>query len=288
LIADYRYPFDRTSQVREEVRARFLIRGAAAARIAFEELRPNSAVTLLPKTLLDPIAPSASKDQMFCGAMTHYIDNSSGWTIQKGSVSVATDQIDWLALRPQEPKIMESLGNALDQRIAEWSEPRPKKHDPYAEHREKEESRRDASKTRILNEGKRLARSDAKALDGRAPTPCDPTPEQRAKARKDLGKREQTIEEAFRPKPKKEFVDALSGLNYQDASFGQFETDVIQNRSVIREYERKPIIESVRFPMIQFWDFRCKPEKKSKVYEELNKDFGCLVEEVIGKKKGGS
>jgi hypothetical protein len=89
---------------------------AAAAVMVTEELKPNSGVTFYPANLAPganatPGVPYAMvpfsngqplqafsfvTDQMYCGAMTHYIDAAAGWTIQKGTMALATDALPGL------------------------------------------------------------------------------------------------------------------------------------------------------------------------------------------------
>lgn len=89
---------------------------AAAAVLVTEELKPNSGVTFFPSSLSvgangipgtayqmvpfsngTPLtAFSFVRDQMFCGAMTHYIDAAAGWCIQKGTMALAIDPLPGL------------------------------------------------------------------------------------------------------------------------------------------------------------------------------------------------
>lgn len=89
---------------------------AAAAVLVTEELKPNSAVTFLPASLAlgangvpgtayqmvpwqsgQPLPQFAFvEDQMFCGAMTHYIDAAAGWMVQKGTMALAIDPLPGL------------------------------------------------------------------------------------------------------------------------------------------------------------------------------------------------
>jgi hypothetical protein len=102
-----------------QAHSRYLYRifaAAAAAVLVTEELKPNSGVTFLPSTLAMgsnaiPGAPytmvpfiggvaqsqfSFVQDQMFCGAMTHYIDAAAGWMIAKGTMALAIDPLPGL------------------------------------------------------------------------------------------------------------------------------------------------------------------------------------------------
>jgi hypothetical protein len=89
---------------------------AAAAVLVTEELKPNSGVTFLPQALTPgangtPGTPytmvpfsngvalpafSFVEDQMFCGAMTHYIDAAAGWMIQKDTMALTIDPLPGL------------------------------------------------------------------------------------------------------------------------------------------------------------------------------------------------
>jgi hypothetical protein len=89
---------------------------AAAAVLVTEELKPNSGVTFMPSSLslgasatpgtpyvMVPWASGAPlatfsfvEDQMFCGAMTHYIDAAAGWMIQKDTMALAIDPLPGL------------------------------------------------------------------------------------------------------------------------------------------------------------------------------------------------
>jgi hypothetical protein len=89
---------------------------AAAAVLVTEELKPNSGVTFLPSTLsvgsnaipgqnyvMVPFIGGTAQpqfsfvqDQMFCGAMTHYIDAAAGWMIQKGTMALYIDPLPGL------------------------------------------------------------------------------------------------------------------------------------------------------------------------------------------------
>ena len=89
---------------------------AAAAVLVTEELKPNSGVTFMPQALglgvngvpgtpyamvpwasgVPLAAFSFVEDQMFCGAMTHYIDAAAGWMIQKDTMALAIDPLPGL------------------------------------------------------------------------------------------------------------------------------------------------------------------------------------------------
>lgn len=91
---------------------------AAAAVLVTEELKPNSGVTFFPNTAVLALgangvpgtpytmvpasngvslpAFSFVEDQMFCGAMTHYIDAAAGWCIQKDTMALAIDPLPGL------------------------------------------------------------------------------------------------------------------------------------------------------------------------------------------------
>lgn len=91
---------------------------AAAAVLVTEELKPNSGVTFFPNTavlalgangvpgtnyVLVPASNGVSlaafnfvEDQMFCGAMTHYIDAAAGWCIAKDTMALSIDPLPGL------------------------------------------------------------------------------------------------------------------------------------------------------------------------------------------------
>jgi hypothetical protein len=115
--------------------------------------------------------------------------------------------VDWMALRPREPGIMESLARDLERRLEEGRAAAPAKPDPYAEHRRREELR--AAQVTRAGEGtrtpapQRLSRFDAQARRrAEADLPSEATEEQRRRARRHVFPGEQSVEAAYRPSSK--------------------------------------------------------------------------------------
>lgn len=98
-------------------------------------------------------------------------------------------------------------------------------------------------------------------------------------------------------------TDAISGINYGDASFALFQQDVVLGRTITGEYERHEFLEEVTFtasavlkaaapaPMtvglqLQFWDNRCSDRRYFDL-GALAPDFGQLVREIMHEVNAG-